>query len=706
MLAVAAATVYLPGLAIMFGFGVRQRLVLLGAAPAASVGVALIVASASALLDVGYGPTPLAVGTVLLTVVGFGINRLVHRQFGPPADLPPPRAKPLLPRLSGITSILAQLAGLVFVLTGAGLALRAWTWGLGTWNTYNQDHDTILALVLTSYIQRTGRGAPWQIMPADVVVGRPTVYYPDGFHLMAATVADVFDGNAVVGMNAAAAMLIGAAWTTSAAALAALAVRWLRDDPGWMALAGGVAAVVAAGLYRPGVVMARDNGLLPNAAALVLVPGVLAALLLIRPKLWSGGMAVGVACAGIVAVHPSAGLSVGLSVALFWIALLFVPDGRAMLRAQWSVLLVIVVSASAAAAGVLHGALAVSSRIGAFPPDTAHWPFAKSLGHVVPLIYGGMFDAKSLVQVWPTALLLIGLATALAMRRAVPVLVAWTGWVIIVLLAYRNPTGITAPILGFFYNSVGRLQSHIQLFAPALAALGAFGLLAALIKGVGAIRLPRIGRLGTRVAGLVGVAAMFVVTAFYISGPDDRYLRTTAAALSERWADPQLYRVDDKDIAAADWLRSRVAPGERIMNSPNDGSTWLYVHYGLPIVEVSTLGVPGFPYTWELMKSFRYLDTDPEVRRRILDLHIGWVYVDSRAPIIGAFGAPDDWTGGGLMTTVAGLRDLDDTPGLILAHVEGGVQIYKVDLDYVRGLEDTGGQRSVSDQSIANEPTS
>lgn len=690
----------------MLGFGVRQRLVLLGATPAASVGVALIVASASALLGVRYGPKPLAVGTVLLAVVGAGVNWLLRRQFGPPADLPPPRAKPLLPRLSGITSILAQLSGLVFVLTGAGMALRAWTWGIGPWTTYNQDHDTILASVLTSYIQRTGRGAPWQIMPADVVVGRPTVYYPDGFHLIAATIADVFHGDAVLGMNAAAAMLIGAAWTTSAAALAALAVRWLRDDPGWMALAAGVAAVVAAGLYRPGVVMARDNGVLPNASALVLVPGVLAALLLIRPKSWSGGMAVGVACAGIVAVHPSAGLSVGLSVALFWLALLFVPDGRAMLCAQWSVLLVIVVSAAAAGAGVLRGALAVSSRIEAFPPDTAHVPFVRSLGHVVPLIYGGMFDHKSLVQVWPTALVLIGLVTALTLRRAVPVLVAWTGWLVIVLLAYRNPTGITAPILGFFYNSVGRLQCHIQLFGPALAALGAFGLLAALIKGVGKVRVPRVGRASTRVAGTIGVAAMFLLTACYISGPDSRYLRTTALALSQRWASPQLYRVDGKDIAAANWLRGRVAPGQRIMNNPNDGSTWMYVHYGMPIVEVSTLGVPGFPYTWELMKSFRYLDTDPEVRRRILDLNIAWVYVDARAPIIGASGAPDDWTGGGLMTTVPGLRNLDDTPGLILAHVDGPVQIYKVDLDYVRSLDETGGQRSVGDESITTVPIS
>ncbi|MDT7557180.1 MAG: hypothetical protein QOI68_1650, partial [Pseudonocardiales bacterium] len=67
--------------------------------------------------------------------------------------------------------------------------------------------------------------------------------------------------------------------------------------------------------------------------------------------------------------------------------------------------------------------------------------------------------------------------------------------------------------------------------------------------------------------------------------------------------------------------------------------------------------------------------------------NIAWVYVDSRAPIIGASGAPGNWTGGGFMTTVPGLDRLDDTPGLILAHVEGSVRIYKVDLDRIRMMD-------------------
>jgi hypothetical protein len=63
------------------------------------------------------------------------------------------------------------------------------------------------------------------------------------------------------------------------------------------------------------------------------------------------------------------------------------------------------------------------------------------------------------------------------------------------------------------------------------------------------------------------------------------------------------------------------------------------------------------------------------------------VYVDSRAPIIGAFGAPDNWTGGGLMTLVPGLRRLDGVPGLILEHVDGSVRIYRVDCAAIRAMQ-------------------
>ena len=272
--------------------------------------------------------------------------------------------------------------------------------------------------------------------------------------------------------------------------------------------------------------------------------------------------------------------------------------------------------------------------------------------------------------------------------RGVSLVAAWAVWLAVTLLAFRNPHGLTAPILGFFYNSAGRVSVHVSLFAPALAALGAFGLVVALMRGIGRVRIPEVlgGRPSGGVAGGFGVVALLVGVTCYLAGPTGRYLTADAQALSQRWAAPQLRRVDADDRAAAAWLAPRVKPGERIMNSPNDGSTYLYVRDDLPVVEISTLGVPDSPYTWDLMRGFGYLDVDPRIRREILGLNIGWVYVDTAAPLIGADGAPANWTGGGLMTTVPGLTGLDGTPGLVLEHVAGTVRIYRVDLDAVRRM--------------------
>lgn len=713
---------------------------LLGASAPASVGVALIAACAAARMELRYSPSTLFTGTGVLAAIGLAIWwlwRWVLRRTDASRLRLPIRVRSPLPALTGWPRWVAWSLAIGLVAYSAVLTVRVWMAGLGNWTTWNQDHDPILHGLLTAYIMRSGKGAPWQIMPADVLHPTGTVYYPDGFHLIAATIGDLVGGGsgAVIGMNAAAAMLLGPAWVASAAALAGVAAGWLGwrfipdgiGDGSWTPVGVGAGALIAASLYRPGLELARDNGLLPNASALVLVPGVLAALLAIRAKDWSGAIAVGFACAGVVTVHPSSGLSVGLSILVIWLAMLCGWAGRAALRAQLSALVVVLISAAVTALPVLQGALRVSSRIAAFPPDSPSVPVERTLRKVIPLIYGGMFDHRPMTQTWPTLLLLIGIAGALLLRRALPLVLAWLMWVVIAVLGYHDPRGITAPILGFFYNSAGRVQTHIQLFAPALAALGVLTLIAVLLgalRRIGAlvggdwfrralrrrdlvlrrvraalgrpqVRTPapagpeNARRSGEQALAVLGLVVLVVFAAGYLAIPMGKYLSSNATALTQRWRYPQLYRVDQEDVTASAWLRSRIAPGERIMNSPNDGSSWLYVHDGLPIVELSTLGVPNFPYTWLLMKNFNQLELDRYVRSEILRLNIGWVYVDARAPIIGAFGAPDNWTGGGLMTSVPGLVGLENVRGLTLERVVGSVRIFRVDRAVIEELQQT-----------------
>nr|WP_127781679.1 DUF6541 family protein [Rhodococcus sp. X156] len=120
-------------------------------------------------------------------------------------------------------------------------------------------------------------------------------------------------------------------------------------------------------------------------------------------------------------------------------------------------------------------------------------------------------------------------------------------------------------------------------------------------------------------------------------------------------------------------------PGERVMNSANDGSTYLYVYDGIPVVNVSPLG-SGRPDTDTLLARFNRLDTDQDVRRIVRDLDIRWVYVDAEAPGIGVVQGGYPWyTGPSPFTLAPGLTGLDAVTGLDRRFTSGSVSVYEVD---------------------------
>ncbi|MET0190974.1 MAG: DUF6541 family protein [Pseudonocardia sediminis] len=161
---------------------------------------------------------------------------------------------------------------------------------------------------------------------------------------------------------------------------------------------------------------------------------------------------------------------------------------------------------------------------------------------------------------------------------------------------------------------------------------------------------------------------------------------TNTRSVAERYEAPEFSRVSPDDLAAVDFLRSRVVPGERVMNSANDGSTFLYVSAGISIVNVSSLGTGSAPWTYGLMAAFNRYPEDPAVRAELRRLDVGWVYVDSDAPGIGAGGAPYGWVDRSRpFSTAPGLTNLDGLPGLTLAYRNGTVSVYRLDLTRVAG---------------------
>ncbi|CAL9657770.1 hypothetical protein SUDANB95_06840 [Actinosynnema sp. ALI-1.44] len=665
----ALLAVGLPGTGLLSAAGVRRPLWFAALAVPGSAAVATVVAIGGALTGLPHGPLPLAVVTALLLAAGAVRLRAaaVARRREPGGGGPRGfgvgwRRGPGAGRIG-----LARVAGPLLALVAVGVSGITWLFGLRRLSTVNQEHDMVVHHVLTAYIERTGRGAPWQVLPADVLTGADVTFYPAGLHLLMAPVATLV-GDTVVGVNAVTVVVLGFAWAVSVAALGYVAGRRARLGRVPAGLAAGFAALVAVGLYRPVFSLVHEGGILPNAAALVLTPGVLAALLSVPRRGWGPVVALGVACAGLVAIHPSAIATVGVSL-VAWLA------GEALTRRrvvrELPRLPVVGVVALVVAAPVLAQALGVAEGPTNFRPDTPALPLATAVKNALLMPYAGFVpDLLGEPQLAAALVTLLGAVAVVVFRRGFGVLAAWLAWVVVEVLFATSPaTGPDALVTGFFYHAHLRVWSHISLFAPVLAGLGA-----ALVASAVGVRLGRRPAARWAAGALVGVAA-----GVYLVWPAAGYARVDANYLAGRFARPDFVRVGPDDRAAGEWLAARVRPGERILNSANDGSTFLYVEHGLPVVNVSTLGAPRTPYTYGLLRSFNTYPTDPGVRRELRDLNVRWVYVDTAAPRIGASGAPEGWVGGPWFSTAPGLERLAGLPGLTPVFRSGTVSVYEVD---------------------------
>lgn len=671
---VALLVVGLPGVGLLLAAGVRRPLWFAALAAPGSAAVATVVAIGAALTGLPHGPLPLAVVTALLLAAGVVRLRAagVARRHGPSAGW-----------WRGFG--LARVAGPLLVLAAVGVSGITWLFGLRRLSTVNQEHDMVVHHVLTAYVERTGRGAPWQVLPADVLTGADVTFYPAGLHLLMAPVATLV-GDTVVGVNAVTVVVLGFAWAVSVAALGYVAGRRARLGRGPAGLAAGFAALVAVGLYRPVFSLVHEGGILPNAAALVLTPGVLAALLSVPrlsvPRRRGPVVALGVACAGLVSIHPSAIATVGVSL-VAWLAGEALT-GRRVVR-ELPRLLVVGVVALVVAAPVLAQALGVAEGPTNFRPDTPALPFPTAVANALLMPYGGFVpDLLGEPQLAAALVTLSGAAAVVVFRRGFGVLAAWLVWVVVEVLFATSPAaGPDALVTGFFYHAHLRVWSHVSLFAPVLAGLGvaltASAVAVRLARGSAGRRSAEHGQARRRAARWAVVALAGAAAAAYLAWPAAGYARVEANYLAGRFARPDFVRVGPDDRAAGEWLAARARPGERILNSANDGSTFLYVEHGLPVVNVSTLGSPRAPYAYRLLKSFNTYPTDPDVRRQLRDLNVRWVYVDAAAPRIGASGAPEGWVGGPWFTLAPGLERLDGLPGLTPVFRSGTVSVYELD---------------------------
>lgn len=665
LLLVALVVAYLPGLALLSALSAGPALVRVAVAPAASIAVAGVVAVVTALVGVPFGPVALAVATVLIAVVP---AVLLWRRRGARVRRTRPRG-----------DLAAVGAGVAMIVVAVGYAVGAWLYGLGGLDTRPQEHDMIIHAMQTAYITRSGHAAPWQLMPADVLTGQPVWFYPSGTHLLAAATAGV-TGDIVGALNAMTVVLLAVAVCTGVAALGFVAARQLRLGRNSALLVGGVAALVMAGMYRPAFHLMHDGGILGNAVSLSVMPGVVAGVLALPWMRARAGAAVGAAVAGCVWAHPSGAVSVGVTVLAWWVGQAVTRDGRLLLWRSVRPLLVAAPITLALLVPAVGPGLAEAGRTASWPPDTSAVSFIDALGETFGFPYSGWIDqAQSKSQVWVLLLLVVGVASVIALRKGLGPVVALAAWSVIIMAAWMSPaTGFDAVVTRFFYNAMLRTWSHMSLLAPVLAGLGVV-LIANRVAVLARRRVP------VR-AGWVALALTVLAFVAYAVVPAAGYARINVEAVATRYSTPDFVRIGPDDDRAIDWLAAHMRPGERVFNSANDGSAYLYIDRGLPVVNVYTLGLPGIPYTYRLLETFNTYPSDRAVEEQLARLNVRWIYVDSRTPQIGSVGSPEDWAGDKGFQLAPGLANLEGMPGVRVAFRAGSVTVYSLDLSEVARL--------------------
>ncbi|WP_424183759.1 DUF6541 family protein [Actinokineospora sp. G85] len=674
----ALVVVLLPGAALLLALGVRKPLWFIAIGPAASIGVAALTAIACALIGVRFGP--LSLGVVVVLLLGLGVFWWLR-------DRP---ARPFW-RVPRSQAVGIAVGGLLAV-AAVGLVLHTWLLGLGALTTLPQEHDTIQHSELIAYIQRSGRGAPWELLPVDVLTGEPTSYYPSGLHLLGAVVGSIA-GNPIVGLNAVSVAVLGVGLVMSLGALAHVAARQVGLGRGAAVAAGGVAAVVAAGVNPLVIPLMEQGGILANAAAIALTPGVVAALLTLRGRDWKAAAAAGVASGGLVAAHPTGAIGVAVILVSWWIGTAFTRGGLRALGRRVPALLATGVVAAVVAVWYLLAAASggeLTGTVTGWPPDFPKLAWSEAFGRTFGLPYLTFrVEYEGLAQFAALFLAMAGVLAVFWARRGFGPVAAYAVWSLIVLGAWTSPaTGFESTITGFFYNAMLRLRANQSLMVPVLAALGvvllARGVAAWLARRRPLRDKPRAQRPLLLNAVTAGVVALIMLG--YLVGPAQGYGRANADSLTIRYAQPNLFRITEEDQAAFEFLDGKVGPGERVMNSANDGSSFMYVEKGIPVVNMSTVGVSGAPWTYGLLARFNTYPTDPQVRKWIMDLNITWVYVDHSAPRIGSVVTPESWADKGGLTVPPGLKDLDGLPGLTEEFRRGPVYLYRVNQELIRGM--------------------
>lgn len=533
------------GLALAYGVAAARligaRSWLLALAVGTPLGVALLAISTQALGALGIGPP---VGVHALVGLGLAIGLGAVRAGWSPGDRTP----------------MATPGRIVWIGLAIGVlvSMAVWVGGIGDHLLPPQANDDIWHGYLVERLTQMSLLTADTVAPTLADSAEPVLFYQYGLHLLWAVT------HSVTGISVAEVMNGG--WIFQVALLlpvgaGALAWRLFPDRP-WIAFWSAALA--------PGIVVLPylTNGLLPYTASLAMIPGFIAALVThARGELRLPAIVPALAALGIFLTHPSGAIIAAVLAALFTIEALLgrkSRDGRLRMAGR--------VAITAALAGVLafpwlvaagqRGLGDLGGAAGIQDVGTAIW-LAATLG-----------TPWTSAQPAVAAFVLAGVATTIMTRRGLGLAAAW-GIVAAVFVGTVTGDqwfiGITQAWHGQWY----RLAAVFGVLVPVLAGLG-------IVTIVGWIRA-RTRRPSTDpylVATIAAICLIVTIGAAYGAAQGQGIVRSS-------WHASGL--VASTDVAVFRRLAELTEPGDRVFNSPRDGSSWMYAMYGV---------VPTQPYIY------------------------------------------------------------------------------------------------------------
>jgi hypothetical protein len=621
---------WVPGALVLTAAGSRGWF-LAAAAPLATYGLAGVGGPAAAALGL-----PWRWWTVLLVALIATAVAVVLRRLASPAERPAlapwHRAAHLA---TGLATGLAALLGATAVLVG-----------IRTLTAIPQDWDAAFHANGIRWIVDTGDGSLSGMSQVNWYGTTASQYYPNAYHLVAATMADLTGRDIPSVLNANTVLIPG---------VAALATAALIRRLGGSAVLAGAAAVVLVGTTAFYDMLWRGP-LLPFAMGVALIPALILVLAeFLRPDRLRDRTAIGPVLAlttvGMLALHPGT-LIAAVVFGLGYLAARWWEQPRRVLPELLALAVFGAVTAVFAMPHILGSLRSVGEGAVGWPAETTP---EGAIGATV--LFSHAADSR---QLWLSVVLVLGL---LAFGRLGPL--RWmvapaVVFVALFVLAASSDAPVVEAVTRPWWNDAYRL---IGIAVVPLAVFAGHGIvtIARAITAVARRAVPalRARHLTLPVAGTAAAVAL----GGYLVVTDGDYLARNEIRMQNNVGDgPALSPVE---IQGLEVLGTMAGPSQRVMNDRGDGSVWMYALTGARPVAGHYAEAGVNPDARLLAQRFDDYDTDPEVRAAASRLGVGWAVVDRGFLRDGASRQP-------------GLDALDSVRALKVVYRNPDVTIYRL----------------------------